>query len=126
MGRLFLTLSGDAYLNNSALRSANEQYFGAYKNFITPVVNLQTIYFPPASHIGMNLAVEQNIGTYNALNGIVGIPIVLIDKAGHPAANFQLQCRFFDITNKVLPNKDLFDKTSVGLTVGVPFSKIIY
>jgi len=126
MGRVFLTLSGDAYLDNSAQLNANEQYFGSFKNFITPVVNLQIIYFPPASHIGMNLAVEQNFGTYNALNGIVGIPIVLIDKAGHPAANFQLQCRFFDLTSKVLPNKAIFDKTSVGLTVGVPFSKIIY
>jgi hypothetical protein len=151
VGRFILTLSCNAYLNNSVWSNsiektapsdyqfmggtdsltssesnANELYIGSYKNFITPVVKAQIIYFPPDSHVGMNFSMEQNIGSYNALNGIMGIPIVLIDKEGHPAANFQFQFRFFDITNKILSNKNFFDKTSVGLTVGVPFSKIIY
>jgi hypothetical protein len=130
MGRFFLTLSGEAYLNNAAhslaLENTNQMYIGSYKNFLTPVAKVQLIYFPPDSHIGFNLTIEQNIGTYNALNGIVGIPIVLIDKVGHPAANFQFQFRFFDITSTILPNKSVYDKTSIGLTLGVPFSKIIY
>jgi hypothetical protein len=125
VGRFFLTLSGEAYLNNS-VHSANEQYIGSFKNFFTPVAKVQIIYFPPDSHVGFNLAIEQNIGSYNALNGIIGIPIVLIDKAGHPAANFQFQFRFFDVSGTILPNKSIYDKTSVGLTLGVPFSKIIY
>jgi hypothetical protein len=135
-GRFFITLSGETYLNNTVHSQAletitssaypNHLYIGSYKNFLTPVAKAEIIYFPPDSHVGFNLAIEQNIGTYNALNGIVGIPIVLIDKAGHPAANFQFQFRFFDISNTILPNRTFYDKTSVGLTLGVPFSKIIY
>jgi hypothetical protein len=124
-GRFFITLSGEAYLNNTVHSHAPDST-GSYKNFLTPAVKAEIIYFPPDSHVGFNLAIEQNIGTYNALNGIVGIPIVLIDKAGHPAANFQFQFRFFDISNTILPNRTFYDKTSVGLTLGVPFSKIIY
>ena len=124
-GRFFITLSGEAYLNNTVHSHAPDST-GSYKNFLTPAAKAEIIYFPPDSHVGFNLAIEQNIGTYNALTGIVGIPIVLIDKAGHPAANFQFQFRFFDVSNTILPNRTFYDKTSVGLTLGVPFSKIIY
>lgn len=34
--------------------------------------------------------------------------------------------RFFDLTGRVRPGESVFDKASVGLTVAVPFSKIIY
>ncbi len=134
-GRFFITLSGEVYLNNAVhsqelektTSSAypNQLYTGTYRNFLTPAAKAQVVYFPPDSHIGFNIAFEQNIGSYNALTGVVGIPIVLIDKAGHPAANFQFQFRFFDVSGTVLPNRTVYDKTSVGLAVGVPFSKII-
>jgi hypothetical protein len=150
-GRVLLTVSAGAYMNNEVQsltlakttpseypsiggtdsldpheRSAKELYIGAYKNFVTPVINLQVVYFPPTSHIGFSVASEQNIGHYNPLNLVFGMPIVLIDRAGHPAANFQFQCRLFDISNKILPGESVFDKTTVGLSVAVPFSKIIY
>ena len=130
-GRFFLTLAAGVSLNNSVHSLSLEKtgpsdYVGTFKNFFTPVVKVQGVWFPPDSHVGFNLGAEQHFGDYPALNGVIGIPIVLIDKAGHPAANFQFQCRFFDLTGKILPNESVFDKASVGLTVAVPFSRIIY
>lgn len=63
---------------------------------------------------------------YKALNGKIGLPIVLIDKKGDPDITFEFQVRFFDISYKVQPAIKLSDKTSVDFIIGVPFSKIVY
>ncbi len=60
------------------------------------------------------------------MNGKIGLPVVLIDKKGNPAVTFEFQVRFFDINSKVQPEIKLSDKTSVGFSIGVPFSKIVY
>ena len=150
-GRLLLTLDATIFLNNSVQsqrlqalsyqeyksaggtdtlllgqRKINSIYIGNFKNFVTPVVKFNFVYFPHASHIGISTSLEQNFGSYKALNFTLGIPVVLIDKTTAPAANFEFRVNFFDISNKVYPGRKLGDNISVSMTVGVPFSKIIY
>ncbi|HMH22289.1 MAG TPA: hypothetical protein VK563_10955 [Puia sp.] len=150
-GRFFLSIAGDAFLNNSkdgyglyktsfadykslggadtvhaASFRSNVFYIGDYKSFITPALKGQFVYFPPDSHIGISFLLEQHFGTYKALNGVLGVPIVLINKKAIPAVDFEFQVRFFDLSNKIGSGNGLPGKTSVGLSVGIPFSKIAY
>jgi hypothetical protein len=133
LGRLFFTLSAGCSLNNTVqtgllpIAGNNGLYSGDYRNFLNPSVSGKLAYLPLDSHVGLSLRLEKNFGTYHALNGIVGIPIVLIDKKGVPAINFECQLRLADLNHTqqgffVLPG----NRTSVGLTVGIPFSKIVY
>lgn len=150
-GRFFFILSGTIFQNNTVQSQAsmpvsssdylrlggtdtlrladlgrNNLYNGDYRNFFTPAIKAQVVYFPSISHIGISAQLEQNFGQHNSLSAVLGLPIVLIDREANPSANFQFQLRYADIGNKVAPSKPLKDKLSVGLTVGVPFSKIIY
>jgi hypothetical protein len=151
LGRFFLSLEATAFLNNSvqsflltdmsyndyksaggidtlllSSRKINSLYLGSYQSFLTPMARLNGVYYPPESHIGISATIEQNVGTYKALNCVVGIPIVLINKQGAPSANFEFQVRYFDCTHVLFPNRTLSDNLSVSLAVGIPFSKIIY
>lgn len=147
-GRFFLTLSAKAFLNNSvqsgALYNANiggpviingantfslnngDRYIGDYKNYVTPVAASKLVYIPPDSHVGISFRVEKNFGTYYALNAILGIPMVLIDKKGVPAINFEAQLLFSDMNGSIKGGRLPYNKTAIGLTVGIPFSKIVY
>ncbi len=150
-GRLFITLSGQAFWNNSkeshalnevsvgaykilggadtinvAKLNSNDVYIGSYSTFVTPLLKGKIVYVPTDWHFGIALTIEKNFGTYQALNGTLGVPIVLIDKHANPSVNFEFQVHYFDLSNIVIPGKKIFAKTSIGLTVGVPFSKIIY
>jgi len=146
-GRLFLTLNGKFWINNSVQSgllfhadafgetSAAENalflnqgnlFTGQYKNFITPVVSAKLAYLPFDSHFGLSLRIEKNFGTYHAVNAILGIPIVLIDKNTVPAITFEAQVLFSDITNSIKNTSLPFNRTAVGFTVGIPFSKIVY
>ncbi|MDB5133817.1 MAG: hypothetical protein JWP37_420 [Mucilaginibacter sp.] len=148
VGRIFFTLSTRAFLNNSiqsgALYNADisgpeiangantlslnqgNRFIGDYKNYVTPVVAGKLVYIPPDSHVGVSFRVEKNFGTYHALNSILGIPIVLIDKNGVPAINFEAQILFTDMNNSIKSSQLPFNKNAIGLTVGIPFSKIVY
>lgn len=150
-GRLFLQLDAGVSLANSAQTYALERlsydqykrlggidtaglvqrrvstvYVGNFRTFLSPVVRLGLVYYPPESHIGLSATVEQYVGTYRALNGVLGIPIVLIDRQGAPAANFEFQLRYADCTHVVFPRQTIRNNLTVNLTIGVPFSKIIY
>lgn len=150
-GRFLLTLDATAFSNNSAKnylvqalsfqeyknaggvdtlllaqRNINSIYVGNFKNFITTALKLNIVYFPHESHIGISSSIEQHMGDYKALNFSIGIPVVLIDKTTAPAANFEFRVNCFDITHKVYPGKKFGDNVSVCITVGVPFSKIVY
>lgn len=105
---------------------ANGIYIGNYKSFFTPWIKAQVAYLPTDWHWGISLSIEQNFGQYNALNGIIGIPIVLINKKAEPAINFEFQIRFLDMTGKIDSDKITIGKTSIGLSLGIPFSKIAY
>ena len=150
-GRLFLSLGGEVYLNNTA--SSNEMktytdveyrshggndttglakfnsasiYIGKYSNFVTTSVKGKVVYIPPNWHFGIALMLIKNFGQYNPLNGTIGVPIVLINKNSNPSVNFEFDVHYFDLTDSILPYTKIGDKVSIGITMGVPFSKIIY
>jgi hypothetical protein len=132
-GRFYLTIAGDLRLNNArdgyqleTVTSPKWAYIGAYSNFLTPTLKGQIIYLPPTSHFGISVQLEQNFGPYHALNGILGLPIVLINKKSEPVCNFEFQVRFFDLSHTVQAGRGLPGRTSIGLTIGVPFSKIAF
>ncbi|WP_413666018.1 hypothetical protein ACEN9X_15575 [Mucilaginibacter sp. Mucisp86] len=148
LGRLFLTFAGKGFVNNSvqsgSLFSADvtgeqgmdgantvtinkgDRYVGQYKNFVTPVASGKLVYIPSTSHVGISFRIEKNWGTYKTLNSIIGIPIVLIDKKGVPAINFEAQLLLQDMNNSLKDTRLPYNKTAIGLTVGIPFSKIVY
>jgi hypothetical protein len=148
VGRIFFTLSGRVFLNNSVqggalynadisgpeiadaanILSLNEgdRFIGNYKNYVTPVAAGKLVYIPPDSHVGVSFRVEKNFGAYHALNSILGIPMVLIDKNGVPAINFEAQILFADMNNSIKGSQLPFNRNAIGLTVGIPFSKIVY
>lgn len=129
-GRLFLTLAGDLTLNNTRdarqLTKAGNDYIGDYQTFLTPAIKGQVIWFPKNSHIGASFLLEQNIGDEHALNGRLGVPVVLIDKKARPALNFEFQVRFYDMGHTIADGKGLPGHTAIGLTIGIPCSKIAY
>lgn len=148
LGRFFLTFAGKGFVNNAvqsgSLFSADvtgaqgvdgtntvtinkgDRYIGQYKNFITPLAAGKLVYIPGTSHVGISFRIEKNWGTYKALNSIIGIPIVLIDKKGVPAINFEAQLLLQDMNNSLKNTRLPYNKTAIGLTVGIPFSKIVY
>lgn len=150
-GKFFLNLEAGVYLNNTIQshsvesinynqyknsggvdtltlrqRKINSIFIGDYQTFLTPSAKLSAVYYPPDSHIGISTTLTQNIGTYRTLNWVLGIPVVLINKMGAPSANFEFQLNYSDITHAVYANRRFSDNMSISLTVGVPFSKIIY
>jgi len=129
-GRLFITLAGDLGWNNSrdsyALLKTDNEWLGDYHRFLTPALKAQLIYFPTNSHIGVSFLTKQSIGDYHATDAILGVPIVLINKKAEPAVNFEFQVRFYDLGHSIVPGTGFSGHTAVGLTVGIPFSKIAY
>jgi hypothetical protein len=99
---------------------------GRFKNFITPNVRVQLVYFPPENHFGISATIEQNFGKFKALNGTIGIPIVLIDKQSAPQTNLEIQIRYFDITNSLETGRNLRDNVSINLTWGQPIGRNVY
>jgi hypothetical protein len=98
----------------------NTVYVGEYKNFTSPKMQLQLVYFPKKWNIGLSAYAESFFGSYNPTNLKLGIPIRLNDKDGDPTVTFELQARFADIQNKI-GQKD----NSFGISVGLPFSSIL-
>jgi len=131
-GRFYLTLTGSLLLNNARdgyqldTTTSKNYYLGDYSNFLTPAITAVLAWFPPTSHVGFSLHAEQNFGSLHTLNASIGVPIVLIDKKAEPACNFEFLVRFFDIANTLPPGRGLPGRTAIGLTVGVPFSKIAF
>ncbi len=151
-GRWFLTLSSKAVLANSKTGfllnrvdyneyktlggrdtlhfpdiTNGQAYVGHYQTFVSPSIRLRFDYFPPAdSHIGISVSIEQNIGKYQALNMKIGIPVILINSARTPAANFEFYIQFFDVNNKLKMAEKNGSKTFIGLHVGIPFSRLMY
>jgi hypothetical protein len=128
LGRLFLTAGAIVYQNNSAAANMltktalTGEYVGIFQRFITPAAKLQLTYIPPDWHFGLSAMVQQNTGTYRALDARLGLPVVLIDKQGDPAVNLEFQLRFADLNHRLL----LTQRTSVAVTAGIPLSKIAF
>ena len=150
-GRIFFTLNGNMLFNNSKLGSAlnkvtlaayknlggtdtihlanfknDRAYIGSYETFVTPSLKARIVYYPTGSHVGISFLAEQNFGRYNVLNGRLGMPIVLINSKKTPAVNFEIYVLFFDMNNKIKQAEKFGNKTSIGLEVGIPFSRLMY
>jgi len=129
-GRLFITLAGDLDWNNSrdsyALLRAGDAWLGDYHSFLTPDLRVRAIYFPANSHIGISFLAKRSMGDYPRTDATLGLPVVLINKKAEPAVNFEFQLRFYDLGHSIAPGTGFSGHTAVGLTAGIPFSKIAY
>lgn len=146
-GRLFLTLNGSLLFNNSKLSYGlsklnyseykslggadttqtadpgnNKLYIGQYNTFVTPSLSARVVYFPPGSHVGISFLAEKSFNNYDLVNGKLGIPIVLITSKKTPAVNIECYILLLDLTGKI----NTAGKTSIGLSVGIPFSRLMY
>ena len=106
----------------SAEQAGNKLYIGSYNNFITPSVNARLVYFPSNSHVGITAAAEKSFGKYDLLNARLGIPIVLINAKKTPAVNIECYFLFFNLGN----TNSLIGHSSAGLSIGIPFSRLMY
>lgn len=107
-------------------RQLDRAFIGNFKNFFTPNLSAQLTYFPPDNHFGIAASIEQNFGKFNALNGRIGIPIVLIDKQSAPQTNLEIQINYFDLTNTLNSGRSMKDNVSIGLTWGQPIGRNVY
>jgi hypothetical protein len=150
-GRLFVTASADLLMNNSKLSYGldkvnmaaytaaggtdtlhnaalknNKAYIGNYESFVTPTLQARFVYFPFNSHIGISFLIQQSFGSYDLLNSKISIPVVLINSKKTPAANFDFYVLLLDMTNKMKTATAPVSKTIVGLSVGVPLSRLMF
>jgi hypothetical protein len=146
-GRLFFTIEGSLLLNNAKLSyrlnkmTVNEYqslggnalapgadpanghlYIGSWTSFVTPSVSSRLLYFPSGSHIGLSVLAEQSFGVYHLLNCKLGIPIVLINSKKTPAVHIECYVLLFDLTRQSVA----IGGSSAGLSIGVPFSRLMY
>ncbi|MEO5682634.1 MAG: hypothetical protein ABIQ88_08330 [Chitinophagaceae bacterium] len=147
LGRLFFTLDASLLFNNSKLGyrlskmnfseykslggtdtrystdpGNNKLYIGPYKTLLTPAVTARLVYFPSTSHVGISLLAEKNFNDYNLLNAKLGIPVILINSKKTPAVTVECYVLWLDITNQLSG----ISKTIAGLSIGIPFSRLMY
>lgn len=146
-GRLFITLNGMLLLNNSKLSYGmsklnyseykslggtdvqntidpgnNKIYIGQYKNFITPSLSARVVYFPANSHVGISALAEKSFNDYDLLNCKLGIPVVLINSKKTPALNLEFYVLLIDLTHNISG----LSRTSAGLSLGIPLSRLMF
>ena len=147
IGRIFLTLNAGLLFNNSKLSYSlskmnyseykslggtavsqtadpgnDKLYIGPYQTFITPGLTARLVYFPSNSHVGFSLLAEQNFGQYHLLNAKLAIPIVLINSKKTPAINIECYLLLFNLANNISG----IGKNTIGLSIGIPFSRLMY
>ena len=146
-GRIFLTLDGSLTMNNSKLGyglnkysyaeykslggtntefadkpSSSRLYIGPYSTFATGTISAELVYFPRQSHIGFSLGGYQSLGDYHPFSCKVGLPVVLINKQKTPAVQIECYVLFLDLGRTT----SVTDRNSVGISVGIPFSRLMY
>ncbi len=120
---LNLGLKNSSYLLEKQL---NRAYLGNFTNFLTPSLKAQLIYFPPQNHFGISASLMQNFGKFKALNGTLGIPVVLIDKQSEAHTNFEIQVHYFDLANTKNTSRSLKENVSIGVSFGQPIGRRVY
>lgn len=118
-------LGGTDTVRYASLKS-DKAYITNYDAYWTPSVKVQVVYFPPSIPYGFSAQAEKMFGKYDPLNLEFGIPIRLNDKDGDPTVNFKLQYKVADVTGRIIKDKSWGEKSTLGLSVGLPFSSIIY
>lgn len=122
---VYKRLGGTDTLQLASL-SADEAYVGDYKTFLSPSVRVQAVYFLPDWNVGASVQLERFFGNYDPLNLKLGLPIRLNDKDGKPTVNFEIQYKVADISNRLTSGKSWGEKSTIGLSVGLPFNSILY
>jgi hypothetical protein len=150
-GRWFATFGGGILFNNSKLSYSldkinyadyqimggtdtqhdeelknDKAYLGDYKNYVTPSLQCRMVYFPVEYHLGISILVQQNFGSYNFLNTRIGIPVILINSKKTPAVSFEFYVSLTDLTNKADLAKNPVNKSMVGMSMGIPLSRLMY
>jgi hypothetical protein len=121
----YKNLGGIDNQHDEALKS-NKAYIGNYGNFVTPSAQFRLVYFPVEYHLGISILVQQNFGKYNFLNSRIGIPVVLINSKKTPAIDFEFYVSLTDITNQSETKNTPENKTFVGMSLGIPLSRLMY
>lgn len=145
-GRFFFTAGGNVLFNNAKLSyrlskfnfteykglggtmgqpGSDKIYIGAYETFLTASLCARAVYFPRESHVGISLLAEQYVGKYDWLNLRVAIPVVLINSKKTPAVNIECYVLFLDCSNRQMVSNGP-GKTQLGLSVGIPFSRLMF
>lgn len=110
-----------------ATLKSKDVYVGKYENYFTPFVKLQlTDFFIADKSIGINLTAEKYLGSFNPLNFKLGIPFALKGKDDDTKASFEVQFKWNDWGNNILPQTRRSDKFSMGISVGIPLASTIY
>lgn len=120
----YKSLGGTAYQNEPGA-SDNKMYIGPYQTFITPALTTRAVYFPKESHVGISVLAEQCFGKYNWLNIKLAIPVVLINSKKTPAVNIECYVLFLNCSNQTITASDP-GKTQLGLSLGIPFSRLMF
>jgi len=121
----YTVAGGTDTLHTAALKN-NRAYIGNYENFFTSTLQARVVYFPGNSHIGVSFLIQQSFGSYDLLNSKISIPVVLINSKKTPAANVDFYVLFLDMLNKIKSATALVSKTIIGLSVGVPLSRLMF
>jgi len=122
-----IQMGGTDTIETAIVDSKEEAYIGKYKTFITTQANLDVVWFPFTSeHVGVRVRYEMNFGEYNPSTLKIGIPIKLQGKDKDKVINLELQAKMFDVTNTYKPEDSFTKKLSMGISVGLPFSSMIY
>ena len=146
-GRLFFTLEASILFNNAKLGHRlsklnfseykslggtaiqqspdpgnNKLYIGEYSTFVTPLLAARLVYFPPNSHVGISVLAEKNFGDVDPISCRIGVPVVLINSKKTPAFNLECFVSFFDLANTTHTT----GRTTAGLAIGIPFSRLMF
>ena len=121
----YKNLGGNDTIRFASLKN-QEAFIGAYKHFLTPSIRARMVYFSHNSHVGLSFLIEQFLGSNNLLNSRLGIPIILINSKKIPALNIELQVNFFDMTHQISTSSKLGNKSSIGVGIGFPMSRLMY
>jgi hypothetical protein len=149
-GRLFFGVGGNILFNNTKLsyglnklnyseyRSLggtagpngtdagnNKLYIGSFQTFITAAASVRAVYFPRESHIGISVLAEQYFGKYDWLNMKLAIPVVLINSKKTPALTIECYLLFLNCSHQPATGSEP-GKTQLGLSVGIPFSRLMF
>ncbi|NOS94448.1 MAG: hypothetical protein HOP30_21245 [Cyclobacteriaceae bacterium] len=122
----FKKLGGTDSLQFLMLVNNDAGYYGVYNNFNTIKYRLQLIYFTPWTDIvGLSIVYEDvESDIYRPKSYEIGLPVKIAGK--EKPINIQPFVRVFDFKNEVKPNKSLEEKMTIGVTIGLPFSSILY
>lgn len=146
-GRLFFIVEAALLFNNSKLAQGLQQlsyvdyknaggvdsqainkqphdrlYMGRYTTFVTPSLTARLLYYPSNSHVGISVLAQKNFLDFDPFNLRVGIPVVLINSKKTPAVTLECFVSFFDIGKSTIRGA----RTSAGLAMGIPFSRLMY